>query len=51
MACLSIVGALKTAAGGCDFNSQFLFFGVPIIDAVVVVLRRLLSGQPNYASG
>ena len=45
MACLSIVGALKTAAAVAILIPVFVF-GVPIIDAVVVVLRRLLSGQP-----
>ncbi len=45
MACLSIVGALKTAAAVAIILPVFVF-GVPIIDAIIVVIRRLLSGQP-----
>jgi len=45
LACLSIVGALKTAAALALFI-PVLVFGVPIIDAVVVVLRRIWSHQP-----
>lgn len=45
LACLSIVGALKTAAALALFI-PVLVFGVPIIDAVVVVIRRVLSRQP-----
>ena len=45
MACLSVVGALKTAAAVAILLPVFVF-GVPIIDAVIVVFRRLLSGQP-----
>ncbi|MCW5936435.1 MAG: undecaprenyl/decaprenyl-phosphate alpha-N-acetylglucosaminyl 1-phosphate transferase [Fimbriimonadaceae bacterium] len=45
LACLSIVGALKTAAALALFI-PVLVFGVPLIDAAVVVLRRVASGQP-----
>jgi len=45
MACLSIVGALKTAAA-VSLLIPVLVFGVPIADAFVVITRRLLSGQP-----
>lgn len=45
LACLSIVGAFKTAAAVAIIVPIFIF-GVPIIDAVNVVIRRLLSGQP-----
>jgi UDP-GlcNAc:undecaprenyl-phosphate GlcNAc-1-phosphate transferase len=45
LACLSVVGALKTAAAVAIIIPVFVF-GVPIIDAFVVVIRRLLSGQP-----
>ena len=45
LACLSIVGALKTAAAVAIIVPVFVF-GVPIIDAVIVVIRRVLSGQP-----
>ncbi len=42
---LSIVGALKTAAA-VAFVVPLLVFGVPIFDAVFVVVRRVLSRQP-----
>ena len=45
LACLSIVGALKTAAAFSLFL-PVLVFGVPIMDAFIVIIRRLLSGQP-----
>ncbi len=45
MACLSIVGALKTAAA-VAIIIPVCVFGVPMIDAAIVVIRRLLSGQP-----
>ncbi|MDR3688873.1 MAG: MraY family glycosyltransferase [Fimbriimonas sp.] len=45
MACLSIVGALKTAAA-VSLLLPLLVFGVPIADAFIVITRRLLSGQP-----
>lgn len=45
MACLSIVGALKTAAA-VSLLIPVLVFGVPIADAFIVITRRLLSGQP-----
>lgn len=45
LACISIVGALKTAAA-LALIVPILVFGVPIIDAVVVVIRRLLLRQP-----
>ena len=45
LACLSIVGALKTAAAIALFLPVFVF-GVPIFDAFFVITRRILSGQP-----
>jgi UDP-GlcNAc:undecaprenyl-phosphate GlcNAc-1-phosphate transferase len=45
LACLSIVGALKTAAA-VSLLLPVLVFGVPIFDAFFVITRRLLSGQP-----
>ena len=45
LACLSIVGALKTAAAVSLFL-PVLVFGVPIADAFIVIIRRLLSGSP-----
>jgi UDP-GlcNAc:undecaprenyl-phosphate/decaprenyl-phosphate GlcNAc-1-phosphate transferase len=45
LACLSIVGALKTAAA-IALIIPLLVFGVPIFDAAFVVVRRVLSRQP-----
>lgn len=45
LACVSIVGALKTAAA-VAIVIPVLVFGVPIIDAAFVTVRRILSGQP-----
>jgi UDP-GlcNAc:undecaprenyl-phosphate GlcNAc-1-phosphate transferase len=45
LACLSIVGALKTAAA-VSLVIPVLVFGVPIFDAFFVIIRRLSSGQP-----
>lgn len=45
LACISIVGALKTAAA-VSLLIPVLVFGVPIFDAFFVITRRLLSGQP-----
>lgn len=45
LACLSIVGAFKTAAAFA-LIVPVLVFGVPIFDAVFVVSRRIASGQP-----
>lgn len=45
LACLSIVGAFKTAAAVALIVPMFAF-GVPIIDAAFVTVRRLISGQP-----
>lgn len=45
LACLSIVGALKTAATISVFI-PVLAFGVPIFDAFFVITRRLMSGTP-----
>ncbi|MCH8979536.1 MAG: undecaprenyl/decaprenyl-phosphate alpha-N-acetylglucosaminyl 1-phosphate transferase [Armatimonadetes bacterium] len=45
LAALSIVGAFKTAAALALFI-PLLIFGVPILDAVFVVVRRLISRQP-----
>lgn len=45
LAALSIVGAMKTAAALAIFI-PLLVFAIPIFDAVVVVIRRIASGQP-----
>ncbi|MHB8637998.1 MAG: glycosyltransferase family 4 protein [Fimbriimonadaceae bacterium] len=45
LACVSIVGALKTAAA-FSLIIPVLVFGVPIFDAFFVITRRLMSGQP-----
>ncbi len=45
LASLSIVGAMKTAATMAVFI-PLLVFGVPILDAIVVIFRRILSRQP-----
>lgn len=45
LACLSIVGALKTAAA-VSLLLPVLVFGVPIFDAFFVIVRRVASGQP-----
>jgi UDP-GlcNAc:undecaprenyl-phosphate GlcNAc-1-phosphate transferase len=45
LACLSIVGAFKTAAA-VSLLIPLLVFGVPIFDAFFVIIRRLASGQP-----
>jgi UDP-GlcNAc:undecaprenyl-phosphate GlcNAc-1-phosphate transferase len=45
LACLSIVGAFKTAAA-VSLLIPVLVFGVPIFDAFFVIIRRLASGQP-----
>jgi UDP-GlcNAc:undecaprenyl-phosphate GlcNAc-1-phosphate transferase len=45
LACLSIVGALKTAAV-VSFVIPITVFGVPIFDAFFVITRRILSHQP-----
>lgn len=45
LACLSVVGALKTAAAVAIMVPVFVF-GIPILDAAIVVIRRVLSGQP-----
>ncbi len=45
LACLSIVGALKTAAAIALFV-PILVFGVPIFDAFFVVIKRIRSGVP-----
>lgn len=45
LACLSIVGAYKTAAAVSLIIPIFVF-GVPIFDAFFVITRRVLSGQP-----
>lgn len=45
LACLSVVGALKTAAALAVFI-PVLVFGVPMIDAAVVIVRRLWNHQP-----
>jgi UDP-GlcNAc:undecaprenyl-phosphate GlcNAc-1-phosphate transferase len=45
LACLSIVGALKTAAAA-SLLVPILAFGVPIFDAFWVIVRRIRSGVP-----
>ena len=45
LACLSIVGALKTAAAA-SLLIPALVFGIPIFDAFFVIVRRIASGQP-----
>jgi UDP-GlcNAc:undecaprenyl-phosphate GlcNAc-1-phosphate transferase len=45
LACLSIVGALKTAAA-LAILVPVLVFAVPLFDAATVVLRRIASRQP-----
>ena len=45
LASLSIVGAMKTAAAVALFIPA-LVFGVPLADAVQVIIRRKLSGVP-----
>ncbi|MFQ3586326.1 MAG: MraY family glycosyltransferase [Fimbriimonadaceae bacterium] len=45
LACLSVVGAMKTAAAFMILIPIFVF-GVPLFDAVQVVVRRRLSGAP-----
>jgi UDP-GlcNAc:undecaprenyl-phosphate GlcNAc-1-phosphate transferase len=45
LASLSVVGTLKTAAAAAIFM-PLLIFGLPLLDAVVVVVRRILSGSP-----
>jgi UDP-GlcNAc:undecaprenyl-phosphate/decaprenyl-phosphate GlcNAc-1-phosphate transferase len=45
LAAISIVGVLKTAAA-VALIVPVLAFGIPILDAVVVVIRRILSRQP-----
>lgn len=45
LACLSVVGTLKTAAAAAIFM-PLLIFGLPIVDAIVVVIKRIRSGVP-----
>ncbi|MCH7903910.1 MAG: undecaprenyl/decaprenyl-phosphate alpha-N-acetylglucosaminyl 1-phosphate transferase [Armatimonadetes bacterium] len=45
LAVLSIVGAFKTAAAFVLFL-PLLIFGVPIFDAVFVIIKRIVSRQP-----
>lgn len=45
LACISIVGVMKTAAALALFV-PILVFGVPMFDAAFVIVRRLLSRQP-----
>jgi UDP-GlcNAc:undecaprenyl-phosphate GlcNAc-1-phosphate transferase len=45
LACISIVGAFKTAAT-LAIIIPLLVFGVPLIDMVQVVTRRAMSGDP-----
>lgn len=46
LACLSIVGAFKTVATAVTMLVPVLVFGVPLIDAVNVIVRRLWHRQP-----
>lgn len=45
LACVSVVGAMKTAAA-VSILVPVLAFGVQIFDAAYVTIRRVLSGQP-----
>jgi UDP-GlcNAc:undecaprenyl-phosphate/decaprenyl-phosphate GlcNAc-1-phosphate transferase len=45
LAAISIVGVLKSAAA-VAIIIPMLAFGVPILDAVIVVIRRIMSGSP-----
>jgi len=45
LACLSVVGAMKTAAAVAVLV-PVLAFGVPIFDAAFVIVRRLMHHQP-----
>lgn len=45
LACISVVGALKTAAT-ISLLIPVMVFGIPIFDAFFVITRRLLSGVP-----
>jgi UDP-GlcNAc:undecaprenyl-phosphate/decaprenyl-phosphate GlcNAc-1-phosphate transferase len=45
LACLSVVGTLKTAAAAAIFMPM-LIFGLPIADAVMVVVRRIKNKVP-----
>ncbi len=45
LACLSIVGAMKTAAA-VALVVPLLTFGVPVFDAFFVMTRRYLAGEP-----
>lgn len=45
LACLSIVGAMKTAAA-VALVIPLLVFGVPVFDAFFVMTRRYLAGEP-----
>lgn len=45
LACLSIIGALKTAAAA-SLLIPALVFGVPLFDAFRVIALRIASGQP-----
>lgn len=45
LGCLSIVGAMKTAAA-MAIIVPMLVFGIPLLDAIQVVIRRKISGVP-----
>jgi UDP-GlcNAc:undecaprenyl-phosphate GlcNAc-1-phosphate transferase len=45
LACLSVVGTLKTAAAAAIFM-PLLIFGLPLIDAMNVVIRRIKNKVP-----
>jgi UDP-GlcNAc:undecaprenyl-phosphate/decaprenyl-phosphate GlcNAc-1-phosphate transferase len=45
LACLSVVGTLKTAAAAAIFM-PLLIFGLPLVDAVNVVTRRIINKVP-----
>jgi UDP-GlcNAc:undecaprenyl-phosphate GlcNAc-1-phosphate transferase len=45
LSCLSVVGALKTAAA-FSLLVPLTVFGVPIFDAFFVIIRRIANHQP-----
>lgn len=47
LAGLSVIGAFKTATAFAILV-PILVFGLPLLDALIVVIRRLLSGQPIH---
>ncbi len=45
LACISIVGAFRSASA-LAIVVPFFVFGIPLFDALLVITRRLLAGQP-----